>query len=73
MYLNVHVTPGAKREKVQELASGALVISVKEPAERNQANNRVRELVAQHYKLPVGKVRLVAGFRSPRKIVSVPD
>ena len=46
-------------------------ISVREAAERNLANGRVLELVARHFKLPVGKVRIISGHHSPSKILSV--
>ena len=48
MYVKVMVTPSAKKEKVEE-KNGELFISVKEPAQRNLANKRVRELVASHF------------------------
>lgn len=73
MYIKVRLAPGAKRESVTVLQDGSLSISVKEPAERTMANERARELVATQYKLPLGKVRLIAGFRSRSKIFSIPD
>ncbi|MBP9816605.1 MAG: DUF167 domain-containing protein [Candidatus Pacebacteria bacterium] len=72
-YVRVRVTPGAKRESVIETDGKSLSISVKEPAERNLANTRVRELLAEHLSVPVGKVKLVAGHRSPQKIFDIID
>ncbi len=72
MYLKVIVTPGAKRESVAEKGD-ALLIAVREPAERNLANTRVRELVALHQRAPLGNVRIVSGHRSRSKMLSVPD
>ncbi len=70
MYLKVFVTPSAKREKVEEKGE-TLLISVKEPAERNMANTRVRELVAAKLKVPLAKVRILTGHRSRAKMISV--
>jgi len=73
MYISVRVVAGAKQEKVEALPKGRLKVWVKAPAERNLANHRVRELVAQHLKLPLAQVRLLSGHTSPSKIFSVDD
>jgi len=70
MYIKVFVTPGAKKEKVEEKGE-TLLISVKEPAMGNHANNRVRELIAQRLGAVVGKVRILTGHRSRSKMISV--
>lgn len=73
MYVSVHVSAGSKRESVESLTKGRLKISVKEPAERNLANRRVRELVARHFLVPLNKVRLISGHTSPAKIFDIAD
>ena len=70
MYLKVIVTPGARREFV-EGKGDALVARVREPAERNLANTRVREIIAARFKIPAGKVRILTGHRSRSKMVSI--
>jgi uncharacterized protein YggU (UPF0235/DUF167 family) len=70
MYIKVFVTPGAKKERVEE-KSETLLISVREPAEGNRANTRVRELIAARFKAPVGKVRILTGHRSRAKMVGI--
>lgn len=69
--MSVRVTAGAKREKVTEAARGRLIITVKEPAERNEANRRVLELVAAHHHIPKNRVQLVSGHHSPSKVFDV--
>lgn len=71
MYVSVRVVAGARQESVEALPKGRLRISVKAPAERNLANKRVRELVAEHLKLPLAQVRLLSGHASPSKIFSI--
>jgi uncharacterized protein YggU (UPF0235/DUF167 family) len=73
MYVRVEVRPGAKRESVMHLDDKTLTIAVKEPAERNLANLRVRELVAEEFSVPVGKVKMISGHRSPRKIFTIDE
>lgn len=64
------VTPGAKREKIEEKGE-TLAISVKEPAIGNRANDRVREVLALRFSAPIGKVRILTGHRSRAKMISV--
>lgn len=70
MYIKVFVTPGAKREKVEEKGE-TLLISVREPASGNRANDRVREILAERFGKPFGKVRILTGHRSRGKMVSI--
>ncbi|MFZ2167475.1 MAG: DUF167 domain-containing protein [Minisyncoccia bacterium] len=70
MYIKIFVTPGAKRESVEEKGD-ALAIAVREPATGNRANDRVRELVALRLGAPLGKVRILTGHRSRAKMISV--
>jgi len=70
MYIKVFVTPGAKREKVEEKGE-TLVITVREPASHNLANTRVRTLIAERFGKPLGKVRILTGQRSRSKMISI--
>ena len=71
MYVRVHVHAGAKKEIVIDRGEDRLDIAVREKAEQNQANMRVRELVARHYQVPVAKVRIHSGHHAPGKILLV--
>ncbi len=71
MYVRVEVKPGSRRESVIRLDEKTLSVSVKEPAERNLANLRVRELVAEEYGVSKAGVKMISGHRSPRKIFDV--
>lgn len=71
MYVKVLVNPGAKREIVIDRGEGRFDIAVREPALQNRANMRVREIIARCYQVPIGKVRIQSGHRSPGKIFLV--
>lgn len=71
MYLRVIVTPGAKKESVEERGASELALSVREPAQQNLANRRVVQLVAERYGVPERAVRIISGHRSPRKMLSI--
>jgi uncharacterized protein YggU (UPF0235/DUF167 family) len=66
----VHATPGAKRERVAR-DGNTFLVSVKEKAERNLANKRIRDIVASELDVPPARVRLLKGHRSPKKIFSI--
>ncbi len=70
MYCKAVVKAGAKKESI-ELDGDRFFIAVREPAERNMANARVRELVALHFKVPASKVRILNGHHSPSKLLAV--
>lgn len=70
MYVKVRVTAGAKKESVAQTAIDSFRISVKAPAERGLANQRVLELVQEIF--PEAKrFKIVSGHTSPSKIISV--
>jgi|TARA_Y100000310_G_scaffold288684_2_gene314555 uncharacterized protein YggU (UPF0235/DUF167 family) len=71
MYVRADVTPGAKKENITTLANKTFQIRVTEKRERNMANTRVRELLAKHFAVPIGSVRIVTGHRSTRKIINI--
>ncbi len=71
MYIRVEAKPGSRRESVVHVDDKTLSIAVKEPAEQNQANARIRALVAEEYGVALGKVKMISGHRSPRKIFDI--
>ena len=71
MYIKVKVTAEAKREKIVRKKEDTFEVVVKEKTERNMANKKVLELMAMHFKVPVGKVRIVNGHHRPHKLLSV--
>ena len=70
MFIKVFVTPGTKREKVEEKGE-TLVIMVREPASANRANTRVREIIAEREGKKLGDVRILTGHRSRVKMISI--
>ena len=70
-YIHVKVTAGAKKEYFVKKSPDHFEVSVREKAERNMANTRVLELVAEYFKVSKNKVRIVNGHRSPSKLLVV--
>lgn len=71
MYIRVHITPGAKREELVKEAKDTWRISVREPAEGNRANDRMRTIVARELNVTLGAVRILTGHHSRSKLLSV--
>ncbi len=72
MYIKVHVFPGSKRERVVK-KDKSYEIYVKEKAEMNRANNRVREVIAELFNVSKNNICLLSGHRSPKKLFSIDD
>lgn len=71
MYIKVKVTPNAKKEKFEKKSDELFEISVKEKAKQNMANERTKEIIAKHFGIIKGKVRIINGHRSPSKLFSI--
>ncbi len=67
----VRVTPNAPREYLEEAPFNTLRVGVAEPTEGNRANDRVREMIAEHFSVPVKNVMIIKGTQSPSKTVRV--
>ena len=73
MFIKVRVFPGSKKEEVEKKSENSFILKVKEKAERNMANKRVCELIAQYFSVPIKSVRILNGHQSPSKILSIND
>lgn len=70
-YIHIKVAAGVKKESFKKKTKDHFKISVKEKAERNMANSRVLELVAEYFEIPKNKVRIVNGHRHPSKLLVI--
>ncbi len=71
MYVRVLVHPGSKKELILKESDTEYTISVREKAERNQANRKVVTIIAYEFNVEEDRVRIVSGHRSQRKIISI--
>ena len=71
VYIKVKVQAGAKKEILKQVSENRFEISVKEKAERNMANKRILEMLADFFKLSEGKVRIINGHQSPSKLLVI--
>jgi uncharacterized protein YggU (UPF0235/DUF167 family) len=71
MFIKIRVKTGARRESVALMGENKFNISVKEKAERGQANERILQLVAQKLKVPKKNIRFISGHKSPSKLLEI--
>ncbi len=71
MFIRVRIFPNAKREELVKKKPTVFDIYVKEKAERNLANNRCREILANYFAVPVSAIRIVNGHHERTKLISI--
>ena len=69
-YLHVRVLTNRKKETLEQ-KNGTYYISVKEKAERGQANKRIKELLANELECIPNQFRLIKGAHSPSKTYTI--
>ena len=71
MFIKIKVFPDQKKEAFSVVGDNRFEARVRVPAERNLANTRVIELVAEHFGISTKQVRIISGHHHPSKILSV--
>ena len=71
MKLNVVVKSNARKNAVETREDGSLVVYVSTPPIEGRANERLVEVLAEHFGRPRRDIVIVSGLRGKRKIVEV--
>lgn len=71
MKITVQVKPNSRTETVELLPDGTWVVRVRVPPIEGRANERVQELLAEHFGCAKSAVQLVSGARGKRKIFEI--
>ncbi len=71
MKISVSVKPNSKAEKVELLAENHYQVRVNAPPVEGKANERVIELLAEHFKVPKSRVQLCSGGKSKKKVFEI--
>lgn len=69
--IEVHATPGARRNHVGGQHDGALRVSVTAPAEKGRANKAIQKMLADALGVSPSKIELSSGTTSRRKVFKV--
>lgn len=70
-YLNVHVTPGARKNELAGWQGTALKVKVRAPPEKGKANEAVCALIARSLGLPARSILVERGHTSRGKLLLV--
>ena len=63
MKIQIKVKPNSKTEEVSQ-EGDTFVVKVKEPPKEGKANQAVVKLLAKHFGVSQGQVRILSGFKS---------
>ena len=68
MLIKVKVTTNSKKEEVIQKAEDSFQVKVRAKPIQGQANIAVTKALASFLKLPIKKIRLVRGSKTPNKL-----
>ncbi len=72
MKISAHLKPNSRhRSEVVENDDGTLTIYTKAPAVEGRANLEATKLLAEHFKIPKSRIKLIHGAASKIKIFEV--
>ncbi len=70
MILNIRVTPNAKKNEITK-DGNSLRVRLNAPAAEGKANSALIELLAEHFGVKKGAVRIISGIKSRNKVVEI--
>jgi hypothetical protein len=73
MRLSVHVTPRARRSKVERVDTTTLRVAVAAPPHKGQANAALIKVVAEFLGVAPSRVRIVWGQTGRRKMLEIEE
>lgn len=71
MKITVSVKPNNKAEKVEMTEEGHYLVRVNAPPVEGKANERVIELLSEHFKVPKSRIQLASGGKSKKKVFKI--
>jgi len=71
MKITVHVKPNARQEAVTVREDGVYVVLVSVPPKEGRANERLIEVLSEHFQRPKRSITILKGTRGRHKIVEI--
>lgn len=71
MKISVQVKPNARKDEVSLSDDGVYVVKVSVPPIEGRANERLIEILAEHFNKPKRSIQILIGKRGKHKIVEV--
>ncbi len=69
--IRVKVIPNVRKESIVEAKDGRFVVSVNAPREEGRANERLCELCAEYFGVPLKNITLVRGHQQGTKTLRI--
>ncbi len=71
MKIILQVKPGSKQNKIEKIDDTHYKIWVSTLAEKGKANEKIRELLSDFFKISKSKIIIVSGLKSHQKIIEI--
>jgi len=71
MLIKVKVNVLSKEDKVIKKSEDSFEVFVKVDAQRNMANKKIIELLAEYFNLPQYRIKMIKGFKESNKIFNI--
>ncbi len=68
----IKVIPKSSRNQVEERGTFELRVKLMAPPVDGKANDALREVLADYFKVKKSEVRILKGLNSPHKLVEIP-
>ncbi len=69
--IRIRAKPNSREQALREEADGSLTVTLTASPIDGRANQELIKLVAKHFGVPVGKVRIKSGQTSKHKLVEI--
>ena len=71
MLIRVYVTPNAREARVVKVSDNYFEVRVDEMAVGGRANKRLREILAEHFKVQKSRISILKGTKTRTKLVQI--
>jgi uncharacterized protein YggU (UPF0235/DUF167 family) len=71
MLIKVKVVPEAKNNEIIKKSEDSYFVKVREKAEGGMANQKVKQILSDYFKITEGKIRLIKGGKRSSKIFEI--
>lgn len=71
MKFQVRVKPNSSGSKIEDFGSNRFLVYLESPAENNEANFELINLMAKHLGVPASKVKIISGLTNKDKTLEL--
>lgn len=71
MKVTVLAKPNSRKESIEVLPDGSFAIKVNAVPEDGKANQRIIEMLSEHFKIPKSRIDILSGHKGKKKIFKI--